>query len=121
MLHAWLGCVCDCDQHPMLSCILRQVLMTHLLLHVEGDEHDAQAEDMSIRLWKKGEFKLWLGALADLLTISRHIPRITLAPTCSHQTGLQSGRVFLRSQCESLGRDILQERTMRWKSFCPIC
>ena len=43
-----------------------------------------------------------------------------LAPTCSHQRGLLSGRVFLRSQCESLGRDILQERTMRWTSFCPI-
>ena len=33
--------------------------------------------------------------------------------------GLLSGRVFLRSQCESLGRDTLQEHAMRWKSFCP--
>ena len=34
-----------------------------------------------------------------------------MAPTCSHQLGLLSGRVFLRSQCESLGRDILQTNT----------
>ena len=50
MLHAWLGCICDCDQHPMLSCILTQVLMTPLLLHVQGDENDAQA---AFKLWRR--------------------------------------------------------------------
>ena len=71
--------------------------------------------------WVKPNWRhwLWLGALADLLTILRNIPRITLAPTCSHHTDLLSGRVFLRSQCESLSKDILQVRAMRWKSFCP--
>ena len=56
---------------------------------------------------------------ADLPTILRHIPGITLAPTCSHQTEPLSARVFLRSQCSSLWRVILQERARRWKSSCP--
>ena len=50
ILHAWLGCICNCDQHPMLSCILTQVLMTPLLLHLQGDENDAQA---AFKLWRR--------------------------------------------------------------------
>ncbi len=73
--------------------------------------------------WVKPNWRhwLWLGALADLLTILRNIQRITLAPTCSHHTDLQSGRVFLRSQCESLSKDILQIRAMRGSFCCPRC